>query len=367
MRRISQQQIAQDLGVSQSLVSIVLNGRRDGISKEAYNRIWDYALAKGYKPRGMRIDNFEEASRIRSIGYFLRAPLKLATKSNFFSHIHQGVYDCLREKRVNYVYLGSEDDSPDEMAQLAWQQPYLAGVIIMGQVKPDFLAKVVGLDVPIVYVSARAPGQCHSVNSNERQAAGVLVDHLYDLGHRRIAYMGGLCAPMRHEERLGNLRLALAQRNLALADEDILLCTNRERNERNEGAEVAARILARPPAERPTALVAVNGMMARGALSFLAFKGVRIGSEISITAFDRTRVCHEELPTITGAGAIPEDMGRMAAEMIMRAGEEPPGLFDDRILPAELMIGESSGRVETAGSGSAGAPRARKRAAGAGR
>jgi LacI family transcriptional regulator len=47
---ISQQRIARDLGVSQALVSLVLNGKRENISEESYQRIWNHALKIGYRP-----------------------------------------------------------------------------------------------------------------------------------------------------------------------------------------------------------------------------------------------------------------------------------------------------------------------------
>ena len=56
-KRISQTQIANELGYSQALVSMVLNSRKQGISEKAYQRIWDYATTHGYSPRGMSIDS----------------------------------------------------------------------------------------------------------------------------------------------------------------------------------------------------------------------------------------------------------------------------------------------------------------------
>ncbi|MBH55115.1 MAG: hypothetical protein CMI18_12325, partial [Opitutaceae bacterium] len=56
-KRISQMAIAKELGYSQALVSMVLNGRKKGISEAAYKRIWDFAITNGYSPRGMNIES----------------------------------------------------------------------------------------------------------------------------------------------------------------------------------------------------------------------------------------------------------------------------------------------------------------------
>ena len=109
-KRISQTQIAKQLGISQALVSMALNGRKKGISENAYKTIWEYALQNGYSPRGMNLDTAKENTSVATVGYILRSPLKLANKSNFFSHIHQGLYDTLSGSEVNTIFLGSEDD-----------------------------------------------------------------------------------------------------------------------------------------------------------------------------------------------------------------------------------------------------------------
>ncbi|MFN5559770.1 MAG: helix-turn-helix domain-containing protein, partial [Opitutaceae bacterium] len=55
-KTVSQTQLAQELGISQALVSLILNGRRHGINPATYARVWDHALRRGYHPKGMRVD-----------------------------------------------------------------------------------------------------------------------------------------------------------------------------------------------------------------------------------------------------------------------------------------------------------------------
>jgi len=76
-RKISQTQIARDLGVSQALVSLALNGRSEGIHPETYRRIWDRAISQGYLPKGMRVESAPDKSRIQQIGFILRSPFRL--------------------------------------------------------------------------------------------------------------------------------------------------------------------------------------------------------------------------------------------------------------------------------------------------
>ena len=54
-KKVSQTQLAKELGISQALVSLVLNGRRQGISPDSYDRIWAHAVKRGYSPKGMHL------------------------------------------------------------------------------------------------------------------------------------------------------------------------------------------------------------------------------------------------------------------------------------------------------------------------
>src|SRR5512133_3799757 len=91
--KVSQQRIARALGVSQALVSLVLNGKRENISKESYDRIWQYAQKLGYRPKGMRMA--EQQNARTAVGFILRAGLRLHTQSNFFSHVQHGLHTKL--------------------------------------------------------------------------------------------------------------------------------------------------------------------------------------------------------------------------------------------------------------------------------
>lgn len=343
-KKISQSQIAQELGVSQSLVSIVLNGRKDGIAEKTFERIWDYALKHGYSPKGMKLPESKLArAHVRTVGYFLRAPLRLANKSNFFSHVTQGLHDYLREKHVNMVFLGSElDFQPQDLHKVAWQGKYLQGVIIMGQVAPAFLASVRDMGKPLVYVSARSPGFCHSVNANEYQSAEQLVDHLVKLGHRHFAYMGGMFTRIRHEERLQAFITALRRHDISLPDNAIF---TRQEAERKEGYEVADQLLNASPNPFPTAWVCLNGLMARGAISRIFQAGLHLGNDVSVCAFDNTRVCSEELPGITSASAIPEDLGREAGRIVLDPALHGGDSLLDVVLPSRFFPRDSTGPV----------------------
>jgi len=107
--RISQQQIAKDLGVSQTLVSMALNGRRNAVSKESYEEIWRYARRRGYQPKGMAPELLP-AAKSTSVGFVLRTGVKLYNQSPFFGHVQHGLHEFLEERGISLLLLGTEDE-----------------------------------------------------------------------------------------------------------------------------------------------------------------------------------------------------------------------------------------------------------------
>ena len=333
--------IARELGYSQALVSMVLNGRKKGISKTAYERIWEYAIRHGYSPRGMRMDSIRETSKVKTIGYILRSPLKLANKSNFFNHIHQGLHDHLDQHGIKTVFIGSEDDIRVERLSAARAVTHqIRGIAIMGEVQPAFLEGVIKLGLPIVYISARAPGKCHSILSNEGESTSMLVDHLCKLGHTTFAWLGGNRFMGRHRDRYQGVVQALQRHHLTIDEKFVSQFKDAGRK---DGFKAAKQIVDASQGNLPTAWICLNGLMARGAISYLFQNGYHIPEDVSIAAIDMTNVCNEELPTITCASAFPEDMGSEAGRLLLESLNKSIKSLIDVTLPAQFRELDSTG------------------------
>lgn len=347
-KRISQSQIAKELGVSQSLVSLVLNGRREGISEKSYKEIWQVAVANGYVPRGMQPVHAPDARR-NYVGIVQRAGVRLDRPSNTFSHVQQGLFKVLQESFISTTFLGGEGDLDEKkLFQLLNQRAPLQGIVILGEVSKLFLRALDELKVKLLTVYASAPGLCHSVAPNEKQALEQLVDHLVKLGHERFAWLGGNCLLGRHEMRLSALRECLWTRGLTL-DERFVVSV--EQGDRQEGFDCAEELMKRigdNKAEAPTSWICHNGLMARGAHQFALLHGIRIPNEISLVAVDRTRVCTEIRPNLTGASSNPELVGQEAAKLICNSEESgDTQMFVDLVVPSEFFEGETSGPAPT--------------------
>jgi LacI family transcriptional regulator len=340
-KKVSQTQLARELGISQALVSLVLNGRKQGISTETYDRIWAHAVKRGYHPKGMHLAS-SPAAKARQVGIILRAPLRLNTPSMYFGHVQHGLHTGIEAREFTTVFLGAEDQLDTEKLRRVFGPGHsFRGIVIVGEVTRRFLDQLRQFGLRIVAVSARYPGLCHSVLGNEPQALESIVEHLHQLGHRRFGWLGGNVGLGRHESRLQALEAALARAGLKL---DSRYAVSVKDGDRIDGADAMRTLL--PLARRkdfPTAMVTYNTLMASGAVRELHREGWRVPQDLSIASADFSPVATESTPPITAAGSDPEKLGEAAARLVLGEATDDEAGFNDLMLPAQLFVGETTG------------------------
>lgn len=341
-KKVSQQSIAADLGISQALVSLALNGRKEGINPETYQRIWEHALSLGYQPKGMVLRQSPAEARQKQVGFILRAGLRIHNQGSYFGLVLHGLHTALAAKGYTTVFLGSEDAL--DRAQLESFFPTghaLKGVVMLGEVSDGFLKQLRQHERRLVAVSARHPGECHSVIGNETQSLELLVDHLFRLGHRRFGWLGGNRALMRHQMRHEAFTEALRQRQLTCPARYAVVMAE---GDRAAGGEALLALLAhqkRP--DFPTAFVCYNTHMAAGASMALRREGWRVPADCSVAGADNSALAASESPRLTVAGCDAEKLGATAARLVLGSTGDEDESFTDLILPSQLLVGQSTG------------------------
>ena len=343
-KNISQTQLARELGLSQALVSLVLNGRKQNINPETYDRIWQHAVKRGYHPKGMRLASTPDNARQRSVGFILRAPMRLSTIGSYFGGVQHALHTTLQANDITTVFLGSEDQlDPLKLGRFFPAGHTLQGIVLVAEVAQEFLMELRKHERRLVAVSAHYPGLTHSVIGNEPQSLTQLVEHLYGLGHRHIGWIGGNTGLGRHNERFNAFKAALKASNLT---EDPRFHVTLSQADRDEGGE-AVHLLLKHSKKRdfPTAFIAYNSLMAQGAVRAFQRANWRVPEDVSVAGADAPRPEHKDSPSITGAGSDPESLGAAAARLILASTGEEDEAFNDLLLPSRLVIGESTGPV----------------------
>jgi LacI family transcriptional regulator len=159
--------------------------------------------------------------------------------------------------------------------------------------------------------------------------------YLIDLGHRRIGFITGNLELVSARDRLAAYRAALIDHGITpdpelVAEGDFL---------QHRGFVAAQTLLDLP--ERPTAIFASNDVTAFGVIEAARDRGLRIPEDLSVIGFDDIPEAANIHPPLTTIRQPLEQMGRMAARMLLHAIEHPEIEMKTVVLPTELIIRSS--------------------------
>ncbi len=190
--------------------------------------------------------------------------------------------------------------------------------------------------VPTVILGQRAPfcGKFVSVETDDVAASMALTRHLVELGHRRIAFF---CGPQFNPwaaERFEGYRRALREARLELDDRLVFNAGSTI----EEGTTATLEML--NESVRPTAIIAVNDLVAIGAGSVLLNQGVKIPEDISLVGFGNVLTSEYFRVPLTTVRQPKLRLGTAAVESMTRLmrGERPV----PKRLPAEIVVRAST-------------------------
>lgn len=150
------------------------------------------------------------------------------------------------------------------------------------------LALLHDLDVHPLIVSSRTyPGLASHVYFDSGWGAYLATRHLFQLGHRRIAFAGASSGHQWVQERVAGYQQALDAAEIARYSKWIWYPDHSERLPLpTDGAGALQHFLSLPPRKRPTAIVAANDVIALGLLDAARQQDIRVPDELSIIGFD---------------------------------------------------------------------------------
>lgn len=312
------QDIASDLGVSSATVSNALSGK-GRISEELRNRIQAYASEKGYAPHPQ--------GRALRTGRSGVLGLVLPDLSNpLFPALGQAVETAAA--RVGYGVLIA-DSRGDTNAQTEALQRLVRhgadGLVVV----PRRGTRVMAMDVPLAVIDTpSAPG--NSVSADHWQGGRLAMQHMLDLGHRRIAVLGDSRASLVQGDRIGGMREAALDRG------EISVSWL------EDGPGVLQNLLA----ANKTAVIATSDLHALTVLTSLQREGRSVPDDISVMGFDDLRFSAVVTPALT---TVAPDMPRIASGAIDSLcaqidGHPAPAQC---IVPMTLIPRASTGPVPT--------------------
>ena len=334
------QDIADASGVSQSTVSRVLTSAPNAIpiNPATRERILEVARQMRYRPnplaRGLR------GARTMLLGVIVRE-----ITDPFFA----GAVDAISteaNRRGYNVVLGHAHGRTDEAIALraVLETRHCDAILLLGDTsdQPRLMEDLRDTNFPVVGLwqgTAPMPG-ISIIGVDNRFGVGGLMDHLLGLGHRKIAFIGGVFVEGRLIGDIGERRVIFLERAAAEGLETPDGFVRDARNTLGGGAGALEELMALP--ERPTAIVASTDVLAIGALHAACHMGLDVPGEISIVGFDDLPMAEYTTPALT---TVRMPMAEMAAAGVKAAVDEG----EDReattlqILKPTVVVRESSG------------------------
>ena len=311
--------IAGCCGVSAATASRVLSGSTYPVREETRQRILEAARRLGYIPNSL-------AQSLRS-GAPDEIAVVIPTLSNpFYTSLVSGFESVVSSDKNSLVlYVGSSYRNPDTMIRnIAGRNP--KGILIAApNLYRDFLeASASGAlhEAKLVFADCPAPQNRHcSVCFDYKKGTYLGTEYLIEQGHRDIVYAGLVPDRDSRKLRIQGFREALLAHGLPFCDDLVVLPADSTYNDEHRlieaGEHLANLILKRPV--RPTAIAAVNDMVAFGILRHLHRCGIAVPEEISVIGFDDTLFCEASNPPLTTVKVQDEQIGRMAGTLLLNA------------------------------------------------
>lgn len=217
-----------------------------------------------------------------------------------------------------------------------------AGIIfVTSAFNPADLSAFRRRQIPVVVVDPLNPPPSDVVSVGATNFAGgrEATEHLLELGHRRIGYLGGPKSTECNQARLHGYMSALTASGVPVDPELVI------HGSFQVGHGIAGLRQLMEMAKPPTAIFAGNDTVAVGVLREARQRGLRIPEDLSLVGFDGTALAEDSVPALTSIAQPLEEMGRVALRSVLRQSRGE--LVDShRVeLATQLVVRESTARL----------------------
>jgi DNA-binding LacI/PurR family transcriptional regulator len=309
-RSVSIQDIARAAGVSHSTVSRALR-ESPLISPKVRQKIQSLAGRMGYVPNA--VAQSLQGSATQTLGVLLTT-----VSDPFLADILTGVETVAREAGYTVLLAAAHNDPAEEIRCLdSFRKRRVDGLILASP--RGNLPERTSHGLPMVLINPQdrnPPKEIPMITMDDRLGGRMAADHLIELGHRRIGYIGVTSRTTSNQRRKQGCLDALREAGIKLDPQQL--------REASGGAAdpdtdvlIGRTQLPELLAERVTAVFCYNDMVALGALIACRELGVRVPTDISVIGFDDIAFARFTDPQLTTIRQPREEMGQMAMRALL--------------------------------------------------
>lgn len=306
-RRAGMREVAELANVAVSSVSRVLSDHPD-VSAEMRERVLEAVRQLEYQPDFLA-QSFRRGATL-SVGFIVGD-----ISNPLMATITSGAESALRSAGYSMLLMNSENKPELDAAHIRFfQSRWVDGMILSlaSESHGDTINALGQVDVPIVVIDREVPVTLRAsvVRSDHRTGMRAAVDHLLDLGHRRIALLTGPPDIWAVRERIAGMTDAVRSRGVP--NETTTLAASLSAAHGETGTEQLLRMV-----PRPTAIIAGGNQLLAGCIRALIRNGIAIPNDMSLVTCDEVDLSELFSPPISSIGRDTDGLGRSAALLLL--------------------------------------------------
>jgi len=332
------QQVAEHAGVSTALVSLVMRGAPN-VSDKRRALVLKAADELGYRPNVLARNL--ASRRTRTLGVVVND-----LHNPFFADIVDGIQTTASANDYRVLIGNGQHSGRGEADAIeSFLQFRVDGLILGGAVVTKRELERAAKSAAVVAIGRSAASlEIDTVNCDESVGAGLVIEHLVSLGHRRISHIDGGSGAGAASRRQG---YEASMRKFGLGEH---ISTARGDFSESGGYNAAGELLTRRP--RPTAIFAANDISAAGALDRVEDAGFQVPFDIAIVGYDNTGLAAMHHLSLTTINQPRTEFGRIATELILQRLDGGRSTAVHHVVAPTLVVRRTSGpNMETIGEG----------------
>ncbi|MGW0733983.1 LacI family DNA-binding transcriptional regulator [Streptomyces sp. NPDC002851] len=319
--------VAAKVGVSRALVSLVFR-EQPGASEETRRKVFEAAAELGYQP--------DSAARLLARGRSRTLGVLVTVHQTFQADLVEAIYPVA--ERLGYdVLLSANAPGRDEARAVESLLSHRCeALILLGPNSTPEVLDDLGHRTVAVSVSRHLPGvRLDSVHTAEGKGVWQAMNHLVELGHRRIVHIDGGRGPGSAERRRA---YRAAMRRHGLTDEIRVVPGA---HDEAAGVEAGRRFLTED--RLPSAVLAGNDRCAMGVLMAFGRAGVDVPGQVSVVGYDDSHLSHLMPIGLTTVRQDAEEMARHAVRCVVERLDHPDREPQEIVVEPQLVVRGTSG------------------------
>ncbi|WP_296579120.1 LacI family DNA-binding transcriptional regulator [Xanthobacter sp.] len=330
--RVRLKDVAAHAGVSRATVSLVLR-KSPLVKAETRAKVEEAMAGLGYVYNRSAANLRSGASR--TVGLVL---CEIITPN--FAQFTAGIDEVLgTEGYMAFIGNAAEDAARQREVLVRMQEHGVDGLVVVASenTRADALEEGACARMPCVLAQRRVEGfPADYVGPDYGAGMELITEHLVGLGHRNIAFIGGVrrIAPL--AERMAGFHRALRRHKLKSGA--VVPCAVIDRS---SGYKAARELLAK--GDIPSAIVCYNDVVAFGVMLALDERGLVPGRDVAVVGCDDVDEAGLHRPALTTFTTDPRVVGREAARLLLRRIAHPDRPREEIIVPPRLVIRQSCG------------------------